>query len=175
MREINYYVSLLVDESLEVAVARVKRDAISDITDIISNYDEQDLYELLEGTDYVEGIHPMDEFDDVFEGYSAREALEELTDIDLNDDWFNEYSKESSRDLIDMLGASAHDIANDIYNDDLEIDDDDCFDVYEEAQEIIDGLERRAKKISIAKALLENAVMSGKVDEAINVLWNMNA
>lgn len=175
MRETNYYVSLLVNESLEVAVARVKRDAISDIEDIVANYDEQDLYELLEGTDYVDGIHPMDEFDDVFEGYSAREALEELTDIDLSDDWFNEYSKESSRDLVDALGASAHDIAKDIYNEDLEIDDDDCFDVYEEAQEIIDELEIRAKKINLAKALLENAVMNDNVDEAINVLWNMNA
>ncbi len=175
MREINFYVSLLINESLEVAKSRVERDAISDIEDIVVNYDEQDLYDLLEDTDCMEGVHPMDDFDDVFDGYSAREALEELTDIDLSDDWFNEYSKTSSCDLIDIIGIDTRDIAKDIYNEVLEVSDDDIFDVYEEAQEIIDVLEMQAKKVKLAKSLLEDAMMSNNVDDAINVLWNMNA
>ena len=175
MREINFYVSLLINESLEVAKSRVERDAISDIEDIVANYDEQDLYDLLEDTDCMEGVHPMDDFDEVFDEYSAREALEELTDIDLSDDWFNEYSKTSSCDLLDIIGIDAHDIAKDIYNEVLEVSDDDIFDVYEEAQEIIDELERRAKKISLAKSLLENSIMNGNVDEVVSALWNINA
>lgn len=174
MRNINFYVSLLAEETMGAVKSRVERDAVSDIAEIVAGYDDRDIYEMLDGCCCIEDIHPMDEFDDVFEDYSAREALEELTDIDLSDDWFDEDSKTSSCSLLCLMNVSCDDIAQDIFNEVIEIDDDDIFDVYEEAQEILDMLETYEKKIENAKALFKEMLVSD-VDGVISALWNMNA
>lgn len=177
MRELNYYVAMLMDSTLEFVKSKVESHAICDMAELISEYDEQDLFEFLKenNCECVEGIHPMDELDDVFDYMSPTEVLEELSDIDLCDDWFNEYSKTSSDDLEDVLDIDAMDIAKDIYNEVIEIDDDDFVDIYEDAQWIIKQLEKKDKKIKTAKALLESAIANDNVDEVINALWNVNA
>lgn len=178
MKNANYYLSMLLDgkEIYEVN-NQIKRDAISDISDIICDYDGEDAYDFLKQIDMADDIHRMEELDDEFAGYSVTEVLKELNGIDTDDEWFSTDKRESGGDddLLYLADVDVNFIAHSILDgDDFDIDDDDIDDVIDEYDKVLGIVLRESKKFENAKALFNDAMNGNDIDAVINALWNIN-
>ena len=164
------------EKDLGTVASKIKKDAVDDIKEIIEGYDEDYLIRWLDNNDFYcgDGIHQMNELDDVFCGLSVTEVLNELQDIDTSDEWFDEYNKVSSDDIWDLLDCKASDVARDIVYGEHTVKESSIEDIISMMNEAIEEVKKFARKYEIGIALMEHCYNEIGVDETIQALWNMN-
>ena len=164
MENIKYYLQSI--NGLEEA-----RDAaVEDIAYIIS--DELNTYEQLELindlTQYE--VHEMDDLNDEYRHWDAREILESLKNIDPWDDFFEKEDAQSADDPFYLADCTAQGLAQKIFDDDIA---EYSFErkTLEEFKNIEYSFQRVEEKRNIAKYLIDTADIS-ELDEMITLLWN---
>ncbi len=168
MRNAEYYVAM---GTLEEARAEIHKDVIDDIREVLERLDEYELVELLH--DVNPDFHTMDELDDVFDYMSVTEILEELGDIDLSDDYFNESTRTSGCDAWYVADEDIDDIARQFYDSDHEGMIDEIDDILYLENALISDVTNKFKIYDKAKELFEEG-MARNPQEVLNLLWNMN-
>lgn len=168
MRNVQYYVTL---GTLEEAKAAITMDAIDEIREELERMSEYELVDILR--DENDEFHTMDELDDVFNYMSVTDILEELSDIDLRDNYFNEGTRYSGNDIWEIADVDIDDLVNRIHDGYTEVADDDILDILETEQALIDEVTEKFRVYDKAKELFEEG-MARNPQEVLSLLWNMN-
>ena len=167
MNTLNYY---LESETLEVALNKLSRDFKIQIENIIRNADEYDVFDVLKGYDS-DCIYDMDDLDDEFYDYTVTEVLEELSDIDTYDKYFNKDRRRSGDNVFEVSDVDSYTLA--CYVADEELDGIWIFeDAFYEMRELKNKIIIKFNKVKLARELFEKRLAEDDVDELINTLWN---
>ena len=157
------------NKNLEAAIEQIKSDTVEAIYNWIEDMNEYDAFDFVSSfNDY---IHRMDDLDDVFCYMGATEVLEELSNIDLGEDFFNEDTKESGDNVWYVADESMNDAAERLHDGDLEWDDWKLEEIFDEERELIAEVTKRFKVFDQAKALFDK-MMAENPEEVLTILWN---
>ena len=138
----------------------------------IDSLSEDDLLELFED-EY--DIHPMSELDNVFRHLSVTEVLEELSNIDLSNNYFTEggYREvESGDDPWELIGAEKREVAESLFDGEIYWEDPEMDEIKEKYDALICEVMSKMEIYRKAKRLFEIA-MDKDPSAVIATLWNM--
>ena len=168
MRNAQDYVTL---GTLEEAKAAITMDATDEIREELERMDEYYLVDILKEEN--DEFHTMDELDDVFSYMGVTEILEELSEIELGDDYFNEDTRRSGNDIWEVADVDIDGLVDRIHDGYTEVADDDILDTLETEQALIDEVTEKFRVYDKAKELFEES-MTRNPQEVLSLLWNMN-
>ena len=158
-------------KTVEQAIAKAHQDAVCEIVEELRYMDERDLYIECFKQYNEELVHSMDELDDVFSSLSATEILEQLSNINTSDAYFNERELTSGDNIWEVSGMTSYDMAEWILDEDAV--EGTCGEIVYEFSHIEEQIEAYYDRINIAKKLFEQCLKAYGVDEIISTLWNM--
>ena len=151
------------------ALESYTRDRIEDYIDKLCSYD---LEELLKEAN--EDFHKMDELDEVFEYMTVTEVLEELSNIDPSDEYFNADNKISGNNEWDIADVYESEVVKQLFEGDICWEDYDFNEIMNDYETLYAAIDEYYNVFNKAKALFEQA-MAQDPQAVLSVLWNMNA
>jgi hypothetical protein len=153
------------------ALMALKNDALLEMRRILEDMYEEDLFEILHELN--DDFYRMEDLDSVYSTLTATEVLEELTWVDIHDDYFNSNREISGNDMWEVSGYDIEEQAESLLSGELDYNHDEIDDLISEYNDKVITLKARYAYYENAKQLFEVA-MKENPDEVIALLWNMN-
>lgn len=154
---------------MDKARERIKDHCTFKVMAMIDDMREDDLIELLSDS---YNVHEMSELDTEFRYLTPTEVLEQLSDINTGDSFFNSETCESGDDICEVAGVDKDEVAREILDGDIYWDGYELDEITELEDELLREVQKKMEEYEKVKKLFDMA-MDKEPTEVMNVLWNM--